>query len=88
MVADKFGDFPSNTMLFIHDSRGIYKSLTPNYDLNPVYNEYCFDVRTAREGDSVSLLVIGFKIQFFTEVCNYAVYMRFLPDCGPVFPFL
>lgn len=59
-LADKFGDGWGSGSLKIFDSHGSYKSFAPACD-KAVSTSYCFDSITARDGDHVTITVLGFE---------------------------
>ena len=74
MVADKFGAWWRSAYLFGFDSLGKYFSYQPTCGMNPVYGDYCFDCNTAKDGDSVTILVHGYKVPYSPQVTNLQFY--------------
>jgi len=73
VLADKFGDGFGSANFILYDSYGQSETVTPTCDSNPIVAQYCFDPLTARDGDTVSGTVFGFKPRFAWEILWQAI---------------
>ncbi len=83
-LSDTFGDTWDTAQFFVYDIYKNYKKYTPDCNHNPLVAKYCFNPMKAKDGDTVTASVIGFKPDFHWEVLSsylkYYVYNNIIFD--------